>query len=78
MTAPYRMAMLLVTGLGAIYSFVRAEPIWRIYYDSGYSGTRPPPSFEEFLILAALGGILTLIFLLMVSSIVYRCYIGKK
>lgn len=78
MTTPYRVALLLVAGIGAIYSLVRAESIFHIYARAGYSGTRPPPPFEEFIIFGAIGGILTLIFLVLGFTIVYRCFAWKK
>lgn len=72
---PYRISLLLGTGIGAVYSLVRADRGYQILFHTGWVGPGPPPSLSDFFIFGAPAGILTLIFLLVGSSIVYRCYI---
>ncbi len=78
MTTPSRIVLLLAVGISAIYALVRAERGYQILFHTGWVGPGPRPSFDDFFVFGALGGILTLIFLVLGFTIVYRCYIRKK
>lgn len=77
MTIPAQIVLLLATGLGAICSLVRAERGYQILFHTGWVGPGPIPSTSNFFLFGSLGVILTLIFLVLGMSIVYRCYSQK-
>lgn len=78
MTTPSRIVLLLATGIGAIYSLVRAERGYQILFHTGWVGPGPIPSSANFFVFGPLAGILTLIFIVLGMTIAYRCYFRKE
>ncbi|MEY4483162.1 MAG: hypothetical protein RL693_614 [Verrucomicrobiota bacterium] len=78
MTTPYRLVLILVTGIGAVYSLARAERGYQILFRTGWVGPEPIPSSADFFVYGILSGILTLFFLVLGFTIVYRSYTRKR